>query len=128
MGAITMSRVVATLAALSLTGACNDTSGPGGQLGEPGRGGMTVVPRFATIEAGQTIQLSARLIDDFGDPIEGLTFTWTSSNESVAIVSHRGAVMGRGEGRAAITARADGRVQSSAVQVLRRNPPPKYDQ
>jgi hypothetical protein len=126
MRAITMSRVVATLATLSLTAACNDTSGPGGQLGEPGRGGMTVVPRFATIGAGQVIALTARLRDYDGNRIETVTIGWASSNEAVATVSSRGEVMGRAEGRAIITASAQGDAETSTIRVIgKRGPKPE---
>lgn len=126
MGAITMSRVVAALAALSFTGACNDTSGPGGQLGEPGRGGMTVVPRFATINAGQLVALTAQLRDGDGNRIETVTIGWASSNEAVATVTSRGEVMGRAEGRAIITASAEGDAETSTIRVVgRRGPKPE---
>ncbi len=120
MGAITMSRVVATLAALSLTSACSDTSGPSGQLGEPGRGGMTVVPRFATIGPGQVVPLTAQLRDTDGNQIQIVTIRWTSSNDAVATVSSRGEVLGRAEGRAIITAAAHGKAETSAIRVVRR--------
>jgi hypothetical protein len=126
MGAITMSRVVAALAALSFTGGCNDTSGPGGQLGEPGRRGMTVVPRFATIGAGQVIALTARLRDADGNRIETVTIGWASSNDAVATVTSRGEVMGRAEGRAIITATAEGDAETSTIRVVgSRGPKPQ---
>ncbi|MGH7509361.1 MAG: Ig-like domain-containing protein [Gemmatimonadales bacterium] len=118
-------RALAAVAILLGAAACDYDSSLNPNRSVPELGAMTLVPRFATIQSGQVIQLTARLSDEFGDVIEGVTYTWTSSNESVAIVSAHGTVTGRGEGRAAITARAQGRLQSSAVQVLPRQPKPQ---
>ncbi len=99
---------------LVLTGACTDESlGPA----TSGVGSMTVVPSTATIGPGQAVQLTARLVDEFGDPLK-VRVSWSSSNPSVATVSVSGTVLGRGEGRAAIIASAGGRAQSSAVHVI----------
>jgi uncharacterized protein YjdB len=82
-----------------------------------GVGSMTVVPSGATIGEGQAIQLTARLVDEFGDPLQAKV-SWSSSNPEVATVSVSGTVFGRREGRAAIIARAGGRAQAAAVRVL----------
>jgi uncharacterized protein YjdB len=99
---------------LVLAAACSSESlGPA----TSGLGSMTVIPSTATIGQGQAVQLTARLVDEFGDPLNA-TVSWSSSNPSVATVSVSGTVMGRGEGRAAITASAGGRAQSAAVHVI----------
>ena len=82
-----------------------------------GDGSMTVIPSTATIGQGQAVQLTARLVDEFGDPLNAKV-SWSSSNPSVATVSVSGTVLGRLEGRAAITATAGGRAQSAAVHVI----------
>lgn len=115
-------RALATVAVLITAGACSDNFSP-----SPTRSGvadMTLVPRTATIRAGQVVALTAQVFDEFGEPIVGVKYTWTSSNESVATVSPSGTVLGHGEGRAAITASAQGQAQTSAVRVLRREPKP----
>lgn len=81
---------------------------------------MTLAPRIATIGAGQVVALTAQVFDEFGDPMVGVKYTWTSSNESVATVSTSGTVYGQAEGRAAITASARGQAQTSSVHVLSR--------
>jgi len=78
---------------------------------------MTVIPSTATIGQGQAVQLTVRLVDEFGDPLNAKV-SWSSSNPSVATVSVSGTVLGRGEGRAAIIANAGGRAQSAAVHVI----------
>ena len=82
-----------------------------------GDGSMTVVPSTATIGQGQAVQLTARLVDEFGDPLNAKV-SWSSSNPSVATVSVSGTVLGRREGRAAIIASAGGLAQSAAVHVI----------
>ena len=79
---------------LVLTGACTDES-----LGPvtSGDGSMTVVPSTATIGQGQAVQLTARLVDEFGDPLNAKV-SWSSSNPSVATVSVSGTVLGREKG------------------------------
>ena len=108
-------RVLSALVLLASAGACSsDSLGPV----TSGAGTMTVVPSLSTIDEGQAVQLTAKLIDEFGDPLEA-TFAWSSSNPDVATVSVGGTVLGRREGRAAITASAHGRAQTAAVLVLR---------
>ena len=82
-----------------------------------GDGSMTVVPSTATIGQGQAVQLTTRLVDEFGDPLNAKV-SWSSSNPSVATVSVSGTVLGRREGRAAIIASAGGLAQSAAVHVI----------
>ena len=82
-----------------------------------GAGSMTVIPSTATIGQGQAVQLTARLVDEFGDPLNAKV-SWSSSNPSVATVSVSGTVLGRREGRAAITATAGSRAHSAAVHVI----------
>jgi len=115
-------RTLAALAVLFTAAACSDSYSPSPT--EPGAGHMTLVPRLATIHAGQVVALTAQVFDEFGEPMVGVKYTWTSSNESVATVSAGGTVFGHGEGRAAITASAHGQAQTSAVHVLHREPKP----
>lgn len=122
MSALAMSRIVAALTTLTIASGCTDTSGPT----PPDRTGgtMTVVPRSATIQAGQVVELKARLNDEFGEAIQGVNVKWTSSNESVASVSAYGNVLGQGAGDAVITASAANHAQTASIHVLRRQPKP----
>jgi uncharacterized protein YjdB len=115
-------RALAAAVVLFTAAACSDSYSPSPT--EPGVGQMTLVPRLATIQAGQVVALTAQVFDEFGEPMVGVKYTWTSSNESVATVSVGGTVFGQREGRAAITARANGQVQTSSVLVLRREAKP----
>jgi len=66
----------------------------------------TVGPTSSTIFETQTVQLTASSTDDQGGPIAD-TFTWESSDESVATVSATGLVTGVDNGTATITATGD---------------------
>ena len=115
MRIIRSARALSALIILATAGACSSESlGPA----TSGSGTITVVPSLATIGEGQAVQLTAKLVDEFGDPLEA-TFAWSSSNPDVATVSVGGTVFGRREGRAAIVASAHGRAQTAAVLVLR---------
>jgi uncharacterized protein YjdB len=94
----------------------NPTSPPAAETG------MTLVPRTATIHAGQFVGLEARLVDEFGDEL-GNSFSWSSSDDAVATVSN-GVVYGRSEGSAVITASALGKGQSSTIHVVARQGKP----
>jgi uncharacterized protein YjdB len=108
-------RALSAIIILATAGACSSESlGPA----TSGSTTVTVVPSLATIGEGQAVQLTAQLVDEFGDPLEA-TVAWSSSNPDVATVSVGGTVFGRREGRAAIIASAHGRAQTAAVQVLR---------
>jgi uncharacterized protein YjdB len=122
MRAMTVSRVATALAAFALIGGCTDYTAP---PNEPSTlGGLTVVPRNATLGAGQVVQLKATMRDEFGDALTGVTVSWRSSDDVVATVSSRGDVLGRTAGRAVITASAIGKTQISTILVLSRAPKP----
>jgi hypothetical protein len=68
---------------------------------------ITVSPTSLSFSAiGQTQQLSPTVTDQQGNPLTGVTVTWTSSNESVAGVSSSGLVTSHGNGSAQVTAQA----------------------
>jgi uncharacterized protein YjdB len=117
MPAIMLLRIVAVLATVGVTAACNDSfSVP---PNDPSTGTLTVVPRSATIAAGQVAVFKATLKDEFGDQI-ATNMRWTSSDDAIATVSSSGEVFGRSVGRAVITADALGKAQTSVVQVVAR--------
>jgi uncharacterized protein YjdB len=128
MSVITLSRLVALIGTVGAIMACNDSMSPqpagGGAPGSGAGSGLTVVPRTATIQAGEVITLEARMIDEFGDAVLA-GFSWRSSNDVVATVAATGAVYGRSEGVVTVTATALGKHQESVVHVLRREPKPK---
>ena len=55
---------------------------------------ISLSPGDSSIQAGHTQQFTALAKDFFGNPVPGATFTWTSSNQSIATVSNSGLVTG----------------------------------
>ena len=62
----------------------------------------------ALVSLGETVQLTANALDANGNTISGKTFTWSSSDESLAIVSSSGEVTAVANGSVTITATTDG--------------------
>src|SRR5207245_2695435 len=71
----------------------------------------------ASVEAGQTVQLTATPRDAGGNPLSGQTVTWSSSNTAVAAVSNSGLVSGVTPGSATITATSEGKSGTSSITV-----------
>lgn len=122
MRVTTVSRIIAALSAITLLGACNDSFSPPPNV--PSLQGLTVVPRSATLQAGQVVALKASLTDEHGDRLDGFIVSWRSSNDAVATVATSGEVVGRSVGHAVITASAAGKSQISTIQVLARGQKP----
>jgi uncharacterized protein YjdB len=119
MRTVHSTRLLSTLVILGFAGACSsDGTGPA----TSGEGTLTVIPSSTTIDAGHAIQLTASMVDEFGDPLQGLNFLWSSTNPDVATVSVSGTVFGRSAGRTAIKASALGRTVTAAVQVVQPHP------
>jgi uncharacterized protein YjdB len=68
---------------------------------------ITLTANATTIKVGELTQVTAVAKDANGDPITGITITWSSSPTSVATVSSGGMVAGLGAGSAAVYAKAD---------------------
>lgn len=67
---------------------------------------ITVTPSADTIGPGDTLRLAAVAYDANGQRLEGVAFTWSSSDAAVAAVGGSGLVRGVAEGSATITASA----------------------
>ncbi|HET7229423.1 MAG TPA: Ig-like domain-containing protein [Longimicrobium sp.] len=78
---------------------------------------VEVSPATQTLSQGGAAQLTAVARDSAGAVLNGRTFTWASSNPSVATVSASGVVTGVGQGTASITATAEGVTGSAQVTV-----------
>jgi len=78
---------------------------------------VTVTPASASVQAGQTVQLTATLKDANGNILTGRVVTWSSNNTSVANVNSSGLVTGNGAGSATITATSEGKSGTSAITV-----------
>src|SRR3989441_1024511 len=78
---------------------------------------VSVSPGSASIQVGQTVQLTATLLDANGMPLSGRLVTWVSSAPAVAAVSTGGIVTGVATGTATLTATSEGKAGSAAVTV-----------
>ena len=76
---------------------------------------VVVSPFAVTLAVGASRALAVRLGDFAGDSLAGRDITWTTSNDSIAIVSSTGIVTARGPGVAIIEAVSEG--QRGAMQV-----------
>ena len=59
---------------------------------------VDVSPSSATIEVGDTLQLQAAVVDEYGNLVEDQLVQWASADESVAAASDSGTVMTMAEG------------------------------
>jgi len=78
---------------------------------------VSVSPATASVQTGQTVQLTATPKDASGGALSGRTVTWASSNVGVATVSGSGLVSGVAAGSATITATSEGQSGSAVVSV-----------
>src|SRR5690242_7117836 len=77
---------------------------------------VTVTPASASVQAGQTVQLTATLKDANGNILTGRVVTWSSNNTSVANVNSSGLVTGvAAGGPVTITATSEGKSGTSAI-------------
>ena len=78
---------------------------------------LTVKPGKVALSSGDTVSLAPIVAVD-GSTVSDYALSWSSSNESVAVVSSNGTVTANGNGEAVITASltsADGRALDSAL-------------
>jgi len=79
---------------------------------------VSVSPASASLQTGQTVQLTATPKDASGNPLSGRAVNWSTSNATVATVSSTGLVTGGGAaGSATITATSEGHSATSAISV-----------
>ena len=78
---------------------------------------ITVTPANPRIKEGETVQLTATAYDASNNVINGIAFTWTSSNTNRATVSQTGLVTARQDGNVTITASAGGKTGSTSVRI-----------
>jgi len=78
---------------------------------------VTVTPATASVQAGQTVPLTATLKDANGNILTGRVVTWSSSNNTAASVNSTGLVTANAAGSATITATSEGKTGTSAITV-----------
>ncbi len=78
---------------------------------------VRITPGSAQIPVTGSISLQVEALDASGAPVIGRTAAWTSSNETIAVVSSNGVVAGIAEGSVTITATIDGQSGTAAVTV-----------
>jgi len=78
---------------------------------------VSVSPASASVQPGQTLQLTATTWDSAGNVLTGRTVSWSSSNSNAATVSRTGLVSGVTAGSATITATSEGKSGTAAVTV-----------
>lgn len=78
---------------------------------------VQVSPNSSSLPVGASERLAAVALDGQGNSILGATFTWNSSNTSIATVDANGLVHGVAAGTAQISASGGGANGSAAVQV-----------
>src|SRR5205809_349682 len=83
---------------------------------------VAVSPASASVQVGQTVQLTATPKDANGNPLSGRAVSWASSNTAVATVSGSGLVTGVTAGSATITATSEGQGGTATITVS--TPPP----
>ena len=95
---------VGLLVAVSLTGGCSDSAGPG----EPDPEGLVVSAPASTFLTGDTLQLTARTVA--GVVLDPSAVTWSSEDPGIVTVSPQGraVAVGAGEARVLATRTADG--------------------
>lgn len=78
---------------------------------------VLVSPAIATIQKGKTLQFTAKALDASGTTVPNVTFTWTTANGSIAIVSSTGLVTAKKPGFVTISATASSKTGSALISV-----------
>jgi uncharacterized protein YjdB len=78
---------------------------------------VAVTPPTASVQVGQTVQLTAAPKDANGNPLTGRVVTWASSASAIATVSASGLVTGVAAGTATLTATSEGKSGTATVTV-----------
>jgi len=79
---------------------------------------VAVSPASASVQVGQTVQLTATPKDANGNPLSGRTISWSSSNTATASVNSTGLVTAVATGAATITATSEAQSGTSAITVV----------
>lgn len=103
---------------LATWGCGNDVTGPSQRPPSLTTVSVVITPGAITlISLGETVQLTASARDSSGGIIAGKTFTWSSTNDSIATVASSGLVTASASGSVTITATTDGIDGTAEVDV-----------
>ncbi|MDX6529932.1 MAG: large repetitive protein [Blastocatellia bacterium] len=78
---------------------------------------IDVAPRSATIPASGRQQFTAHGIDQFGNEMSGLTFSWESANPNAATIDQTGLAFGTAEGQSTIRASSQSITGSATLNI-----------
>ena len=78
---------------------------------------IIVSPGQTSVNVGSTVQLSAQVTDDAGNPLSGRPITFASETPGVASVTAAGLVTGVATGTATITATSEGKTGTATITV-----------
>ncbi len=116
--------VVTIKAMVSKDGKSSSIATASYSFGTPILTSIIVSPSSASVLINGTQSLTAIAKDQFNNPMTGITFTWTSSNSSVATVNSSGLVTGKILGSATITAVSGSLSATAAITVSATDPNP----
>jgi uncharacterized protein YjdB len=103
---------VALLALLLAACQSADTTAPVGRV--------QIAPATPTVALGETVTLTATVVDGDGTPLTDRTVVWSSANPDIAEVNQSGLVTPHAAGRVEIAASSEGQSAVVEVQVLPR--------
>jgi len=105
-------RLVAAFATLVLIScAGSDSTGPR-------VASLHITASADSVEVGDTLQLTAAMVDSNSQAISGVAVTWTSLDTSIVLVSTTGIVLGRDTGATRIVAVAQGQRDTLRIRVI----------
>lgn len=84
---------------------------------EPQVASISVTPSEAAIEHDSTVDFDAEALDEAGNPIPDVTFTWSVADPSVATADSEGIATGLEEGRTRVIASAEDEQGSAPLKV-----------
>ena len=96
--------------------ACSDSSDPAQPI--EAVASVSITPSQATLTVGATIALQATPRDGSGQPLEGRSVAWLSSNATVATISPNGLVTAVSPGAVAISATSEGKTGRAELTLV----------
>ena len=101
----------------TITATSGSASGTAAVTVEQSAATVAVSPDSAALVVGDTVRLSATVLDALGGAVEGAAVAWSSRDTLVATVDGSGLVRGLGPGRATVTAASGSAAGSATVAV-----------